>query len=356
MNFNGADGLEFGDGNTRVDPAVLAVICTEEHGISFWANTGRIDVQLTDGTSVSFFIKVISGNVGKNMTRSEFQSMSSIHEVLPDFAPKPIAHGTYETIPDTHFFLCEFREMSETMPDPHKFCARLAALHQNSKSPEGKFGYHTTTYSGNLPQMTEWETSWEVFFTKNLKLALDLELAAKGPDPEFDVLLPVLFDTVIPRLLRPLESEGRSVKPCLVHGDLWYANSGIDDNTGKSLVFDACCFYAHNECMIASSDTADVTGGERLICGWSIVDEFGQWRPACNRFGPEYLSAYHDYVQVSAPEEDYDGRLDLYKLRFNTHVSALFFDNQALREQMLGDIRDLVRRYGTPKPGDADHA
>jgi len=43
-------------------------------------------------------------------------------------------------------------------------------------------------------------------------------------------------------------------------------------------------------------------------------DEFGQWRPICNRFGAEYLAAYHSYVQISPPEEDYDGRLDLYKL------------------------------------------
>ena len=43
-------------------------------------------------------------------------------------------------------------------------------------------------------------------------------------------------------------------------------------------------------------------------------DEFGQWRPTCNRFGTEYLAAYHSYVQISPPEEDYDGRLDLYKL------------------------------------------
>ncbi|KAI0813425.1 Fructosamine kinase-domain-containing protein [Xylaria sp. FL0064] len=338
MNYSGAEGLEFGGGNTLLDPAVLAVLphgcqvsCTEEHGVSFWANTGRIDVQLENGGSMSFFIKVISGDVGKNMTQSEFESMNSIYKLQPDFVPKPIAHGTYATIPDTHFFLCEFREMSETMPDPHKFCARLAALHQSSESPTGKFGYHITTYSGNLPQMTEWEASWEAFFTRNLRFALDLEIATRGPDPEFDTLLPVLFDTVIPRLLRPLESEGRSVKPSLVHGDLWYANSGIDESTGESLIFDACCFYAHNEY------------------------EFGQWRPVCNRFGAEYLNAYHDYIQISAPEEDYDGRLDLYKLRFNTHVSALFSENQALREQMLGDIRDLVRRYGNLEPGDAGY-
>jgi len=45
-----------------------------------------------------------------------------------------------------------------------------------------------------------------------------------------------------------------------------------------------------------------------------VEDEFGQWRPFCNRFGAEYLAAYHDYVKISPPEEDYDGRLDLYKL------------------------------------------
>jgi fructosamine-3-kinase len=73
-------------------------------------------------------------------------------------------------------------------------------------------------------------------------------MKAKGPDPELDALLPVLFGNIIPRLLRPLEANGRSIKPSLVHGDLWYANSGLDSDTGGSIVFDACCFYAHNEC------------------------------------------------------------------------------------------------------------
>lgn len=329
MNYDGAEGLEFGGGNTKIDPSVLAelpkgcrVISTEGHGVSFWANTGRIDVELANGTPKTFFIKVISKEQGKNMIYGEFESMKAIYAVLPDFAPKPIAWGTYQTLPDTHFFLCDYREMIDEMPDPHKFTSRLAALHQKSQSPNGKFGFHTTTYSGNLPQMNEWEDSWETYFSKSMRKALDLELAAKGDDPEFAVLVPILFEKVIPRLLRPLEKEGRSIKPSLVHGDLWYANSGIDVNSDESLIFDACCFYAHNEY------------------------EFGQWRPVCNRFGAEYLTAYHSYVQISAPEEDYEGRLDLYKLRFNTHVSALFTENQTLREQMLGDMRDLAKRYG----------
>ena len=221
---------------------------TEGHGISFWGHTGRINVQLADGTPQSFFIKVLSKDVGEKMLHGEFESMKAIHTLLPDFAPMPITWGTYSTIPDTHFFLCQYREMIDEMPDPYKFTTYLAKLHQVSESPNGKFGFHMTTYSGNLPQMNEWEDSWETFFTKNMKFAFELEVKAKGHDPEFDILVPVLFNKIIPRLLRPLESEGRTVKPSLVHGDLWYANSGIDVRTEESLIFDACSFYAHNEC------------------------------------------------------------------------------------------------------------
>ncbi|KAK8054436.1 hypothetical protein PG994_009503 [Apiospora phragmitis] len=306
------------NGNTEVDPQVLSalpsgcrVTSTVPHGVSFWANTGKIEVELQDGTPQSFFIKVLSDEAGQHMVAGEFESMKAIHALVPEFTPAPLAHGPFESVPDTHFFLCKFREMMKEMLEPHKFAAQLAALHQNSKSPNGKFGFHTTTYSGNLPQVTDWEDSWE---------ALQFELEAKGPDPKFDIMLPILFDKVIPRILRPLETEGRTVKRCLVYGDLWYA---IDMETDQCLAFDVCCFYAHNEY------------------------EFGQGMPVCNKFGAEYLAAYQSYVQISDPAEDFQGRLDLYKLSLNTHVSALFRDNPNLRDQMLGDIRDLVARYGS---------
>jgi fructosamine-3-kinase len=278
MNSDGFEGVEFGNGNNKLDPAVLAgdenikdgliefssiiplandsaalpkgctVVSTAAHGKSFWAKTGRIHVELADGTRQSFFIKVISNDTGRNMMHSEFESMKAIHGIVTDFAPQPVAWGTFRSDAKTHFYLCEFRGFGDEMPVPDDFTARLAKLHQNSQSPNGKFGFHVTTYAGNLPQLVGWESSWETFFAKSLRHALDLEIKAKGPDPELDALLPVLFNRVIPRLLRPLETNGRSVKPSLVHGDLWYANSGLDRVTGGSIIFDACCFYAHNEC------------------------------------------------------------------------------------------------------------
>lgn len=207
-------------------------------------------MELEDGAQRTYFIKVESQDVGRDMLSSEHESMKAIHNVTPDFVPEPIAWGKYESIPDTYFLLTEFRDMRPDMPDPDKFAARLSALHQDSESPEGKFGFHTRTHAGNIPQYTEWEDSWEVFFTKSMRQALDLEIEAKGNDPECEELIPTLFNTVIPRLLRPLESDGCRVKPSLIHGDLWFANSGIDADTDEPLVFDACCFYAHNECEL----------------------------------------------------------------------------------------------------------
>lgn len=242
---------------------------TAAHGVSFWANTGRIDLELADGTPESYFIKVISEETGKMMMHSEFESMRAIHNIASGFAPRPIAWGTYQIIPETHFFLCEFRYFKDEMPEPEDFALRLANLHRDSQSPNGKFGFHLTTYAGNLPQMVEWESSWEVFFAKSLRCALALEIKAKGPDPELDALIPTLFNKVIPRLLRPLETNGRSIKPSLVHGDLWFANSGHDLETGGSIVFDACCFYAHHECRVFTL-VAYQERAERLT--WHMLD------------------------------------------------------------------------------------
>jgi hypothetical protein len=41
-----------------------------------------------------------------------------------------------------------------------------------------------------------------------------------GADTEFNSVAEEFFEKVVPRLLRPLQSGGRSIKPTLVHGDL----------------------------------------------------------------------------------------------------------------------------------------
>ncbi|KAL8710860.1 MAG: hypothetical protein Q9220_004663 [cf. Caloplaca sp. 1 TL-2023] len=225
-----------------------------------------------------------------HMARSAFECSIAIHAVVPHFTPKPIAWGPCIHYVNYHYCLSEARVMEDKLPDPHAFTKDLAALHQLSESPEGKFGFHVTTFKGDMPHAEGWDWSWERYFAKSLKRDFVLQFGSQGFDPEILDSAPALFSRVIPRLLRPLQSGGRSIKPCLVHGNLEYANQGTDPYTGQCLVLGPCSFYAHNEY------------------------EFGPWRLQDSRFGPEYLEAYHSHVPKSPPEEDYEGRLDLYEL------------------------------------------
>ena len=155
------------------------------------------------------------------MMHGEFESMIAIQAVTPSFAPKPIAWGTFRSNPELHFFLCDFHTMDSEAPNAAKFTARLAEMHQKSSSPNGKYGFHLTTYNGNLPQDCRWTDTWEECYKNMLKRMFDLDEENRGLDEQLKGMANIILEKVIPRLIRPLETEGRSIKPCLVHGDLW---------------------------------------------------------------------------------------------------------------------------------------
>ena len=85
---------------------------------------------------------------------------------------------------------------------------------------------------------------------------LQLEEDCHGRCEELEQLRGPMFEKVIPRLLRRLETGGRKLEPSLVHGDLYYGNASTDLVANKPIIFDACCFYAHNECSSKSSPNA----------------------------------------------------------------------------------------------------
>lgn len=86
------------------------------------------------------------------------------------------------------------------------------------------------------------------------------------------------LEKVVPRLLLPLQSKGRVLKPSLLHGDCWDGNTATDKNTGEAFVFDVCSFYGHNE-----YDTAN-------------------WRTPRHRLSKSaYIENYKNLVPVSEP-------------------------------------------------------
>jgi fructosamine-3-kinase len=109
---------------------------------------------------------------------------------------------------------------------------------------------------------------------------IELDEAKNGEWPEFKMVCQLILDKVVPRLLEPLQSNGRTIKPCLVHGDLWDENTAMDMATGEPFIFDACSFYAHNEY------------------------EIGDWRAARHRLSkPPYVQAYRQEYPESEPSK-----------------------------------------------------
>ena len=214
------------------------------------------------------------------MCEGEFESLKAIHAVSPAFVPEPYAWGKYtQEEPETYFLLAEFRDVGKQVrasrfevfrygisphqlifccplfpsgcseefrlpiilneairypspvtvsrlianqpASPIKLAAGLANLHKESVSPTGKFGFHMATCHAKIAQAVDtWEDSWCALYTRHLGHVMNLAKPILRW-PEFDIVCKLTLEKVVPRLLLPLQSEGRVLKPCLIHGDCW---------------------------------------------------------------------------------------------------------------------------------------
>jgi len=252
-------GATFVAGDFPVDEAIVdkfplgtVILSATRYGTSAWTVTARLVVQLPDGSEERYFLNCASDDIGRTMMEGEFSSMSELYKTMPSFIPKPHSWGKYRVEnPDTYFFISQFIDMSNRVPEPNQFCAKLAQLHRSSVSPTGKFGFHITTCQGRIPQRTgQWESKWTDLFTKLLEHVVELDFQANGHWEALDRLEKRIFSSVIPRLIGKLERDGRSIRPCLIHADLWEGNTGTAYDTGDIYIFDAGAYYAHSEIEI----------------------------------------------------------------------------------------------------------
>jgi protein-ribulosamine 3-kinase len=228
------------------------------------------------------------------MTEGEYHSARAVNAVVPGLVPRPAGWGEYQVGGVPHYFLLsDFHEMDlEAAPEPADFAARIAELHTKGTSPNGTFGFGVTTVIGKMERTVAWEASWATAFTRQLHDVVAYDKATNGRWAELDAACAQLVDAVIPRLLGALQSDGRSLAPALIHGDLWENNVGIDRETGETVVFDPGCSYAHNEM------------------------EFGTWRCswAFHFSSSVYLLQYQRLVPPSEPAEEWDDRNRLYSI------------------------------------------
>lgn len=265
----------------------------------------KIAVRLQDGDRVAFFEKVeppsavsasvanvstqrVSGRVGAAMMKGSFEADKALHEAIPRRVPKPVAWGTYVCDPDIHFYMAEFVEMRDDASSPKDWAAAVLDLHLASmgKSPGGQFGFHVTTHLANVPVDNSWTSSWEALWAQQMKSLFDQEESLNGPDKTLAELRTAYFEKAIPRYLRPLESDGRSITPCLIHSDLWLGNIKPRASTGELCVFDSCAYWGHNEGLSAIPNRlwARIANGSRAqLTSPSATTKDISWVPSARR-------------------------------------------------------------------------
>jgi protein-ribulosamine 3-kinase len=183
---------------------------------------------------------------------------------------------------------------------PQQIYIKISLVAQKSKSPTGMFGFGVPTALGKFERTVRWESSWANCFTNQIRDVIAYDSRTNGPWPEYDAAYKQLINGVIPRLLGALRSNGRSIEPALIHGDLWEQNVGTDKETGEVVLFDPGSTYAHNEM------------------------EFGRWRCswAYHFNSPIYMQLYQRQVEPSEPVDEWDDRNRLYSLHPYLNDSA----------------------------------
>ncbi|KAI9848522.1 MAG: hypothetical protein M1837_007191 [Sclerophora amabilis] len=298
--FNPTDKL---DENVLANlPFGTEILSVTPSGASSWVDTVCIKTRHQDGTIKRYFKKSQSGELGRRMMEGTFVSEHVFYEYSPENVPKPIAWGHYRSKPDTWYYLSDFREMVNEVPKVQEFVSTIVKIHRSSMEhpPKGKYGFPVPTHLANVPNDNSWEQSWEVWFTKAMRKMFEFEENSHGKDPELEELKKDLYEKVIPRLLRPLETGGRLIRPCLIHSDLWPGNCMPDAQSGEIVIFDSCAYWGHNEA------------------------DLGSWRAPRYRMGRPFLKEYENLMGKSEPEEDWDDRNALYALRYDLLNSALF--------------------------------
>jgi fructosamine-3-kinase len=246
--------------------------------------------------------------------------MTEIYKALPSIAPQPRGYGKCKD-KIGHFFLCDHLSISNKLPDPVQLGKKLAELHRKSQSPTGKFGFHCATFDGKLPLTTAWDSNWTAFFRSLMRGVYRLDVEVNGFWQDLDDAMEIATEKLIPRLLDPLTAEGRTNKPCLIHGDLWESNIGTDVQTGEIYIFDACAYYAHHE------------------------KELGIWRCEHHKMKADhYRDEYLKNFGPSEPVAEFDDRNRLYCVE-TLLINSAHFPGSMTRNRALDELKWLIDKY-----------
>ena len=204
----------------------------------------------------------------------------------------------YKNIKDVEILLIEWIDMQNFNQD--KLGKGLGEMHLNSNESNPKmFGYPVEGFIGLMDQKKGWEDNWVDCFL-NLRIIPQLSILQSN----------FLDEETVNKIKKKIKSELVNHKPtnCLVHGDLWSGNAGIEAN-GRGVIFDPASWWADNEVDIAMTKLFGGFGKEfydeyykvlPLKEGFEkriIIYNFYHILNHANMFGGSYFNQVKNYVK-----------------------------------------------------------
>lgn len=179
---------------------------------------------------------------------------------------------------------------------------QLAQMHQHHSGMG--YGFDNTSYCGDTPQDNRWNDNWADFFIDQRLKPLINQLAAQGI--HFSQQQACLASA------QQLLADHHPAAS-LLHGDLWSGNIGFnnDKQLPYPMIFDPASYYGDAETDLAMTEL----------------------------FGRLPKKFYDGYQSISAPQDGYQQRRNIYQLYHLLNHALLFGDHYIEQsERMMLDI------------------
>jgi len=249
-----------------------------------------------------FFVKLNSADRHAMFT-AEAAGLAEIAATATIHVPAPVCCGSNH---DAAWLVLEHVEFGDaTTHSMARLGEQLAALHRVTAK---QFGWSADNTIGATPQINTQSRDW-IAFWREYRLGYQLGLAAQNHAPASLLNKGARLALGIEALLQNV-----TVKPALLHGDLWGGNAGFD-RAGVPVIFDPAVYYGHREADLAMTE---LFGG----------------------FSADFYSAYRASYALDA---GYEVRKQLYNLydvlnHFNLFGGGYAAQAETLVDRLLAEI------------------
>ncbi|CAN8074921.1 unnamed protein product [Agarophyton chilense] len=230
------DKLQFGNvtSMTRAGSSGWAVmhLITTDKGKRLFAKVSREDVEMFAG---------------------EKESLSAMFNTRTIRVPEAYDCGSLKSIQGS-FIIMEALDFF-SIYDQARLGDKLARMHLAEptvvEAKEGKFGFTSDNTIGPTPQPNGWMDDWIEFFRERrlrhqLMLTNDSNLIRKGNE-------------LCSRVDELFEDVKGTIKPSILHGDLWSGNVNGIGETREPVIYDPASYYGHHEAEFGMSWCMELT-------------------------------------------------------------------------------------------------